>query len=153
MKPPIPGQPYASGHKVYVLLDPRFPRPEDGSDEDYEIRYVGRTRRLRRRLYQHLRNARLRRGNDELGAWIRELGRGGERPRIALVTPCATLHAAQDQEAAVIGQLRRMGYRLCNRQHNTTPTYSRWPRARRLPRGRRLPKGRRLPTGRCLRAA
>ena len=31
MKPPIPGQPHASGHKVYVLLDPRFPR-DDGSD-------------------------------------------------------------------------------------------------------------------------
>ena len=152
MKPPIPGQPHASGHKVYVLLDPRFPRP-DGSDADYEIRYVGRTRRLRRRLYQHLRNARLRRGNDELGAWIRELGREGLRPRIALVTPCATLHDAQDQEAAVIGQLRRMGYRLLNKQHNTTPKRSRWPKGRLLPSGRRLPRGRQLPRGRRLRAA
>ncbi len=144
MKRPEPGAPYASGEKVYVLLDPRFPRPEDGSDADYEIRYAERTKNLRRRLWQHIRNAQLRRGNSDLGAWIRELEREGLRPRIELVTPCPTLHAAQIQEAAVIGQLRRMGYHLLNKQHNTTPAYSRWPRARRLPRGRRLPKGRRL---------
>ena len=153
MKRPEPGGPYASGHKVYVLLDPRFPRPEDGSDEDYEIRYVGRTRRLCRRLSQHIRNARLHRGNEELGAWIRELLALGQRPRIELVTPCATLHAAQVQEAAVIGQLRRIGYRLLNKQHNTDPAYRRLPTTRRLKSGRRLPKGRRLPRGRRLRAA
>ncbi len=152
MKPPEPGGPYASGHKVYALLDPRFPRA-DGSDADYEIRYVGRTKSLRRRLSQHLRNARLGRGNAELGAWIRELEREGLRPRIDLVAPCATEKEAKRTEVSVIRQLRKSGYHLCNRQHNTTPTYSRWPRARRLPRGRKLPIGRRLPTGRRLRAA
>ena len=151
MKRPEPG--YASGEKVYVLLDPRFPRPEDGSDADYEIRYVGRTKNLRRRLWQHIPGAALRRGNSDLGAWIRELGRLGLRPRIELAVPCPTRYAAQVQEAAVIGQLRRMGYRLCNRQHNTAPPSRRWPNARRLPRGRRLTTGRRLPTSRPLRAA
>ena len=144
MKRPEPGGPYASGEKVYVLLDPRFPRPEDGSDADYEIRYVGRTKNLRRRLRQHLRNAQLRRGNAGLGAWIRELEREGLRPRIDLVAPCATEEEAKRAEVSVIRQLRKSDYHLCNRQHNTTPTYSRWPNARRLPKGRKLQRGRRL---------
>ena len=122
---------------------PPLPLP-NGSDWQYEIRYTGRTLNTRRRRWQHIRNAQLRRGNAELGRWIRGLLRLGLRPEIHCLRACPSRYAAEVEESALIRQMRQTGYHLLNRQHNTAPRCRRWPRGRRLPKGRRLPRGRKL---------
>lgn len=119
--------------KLYFLCDPKQNDPGEA------VRYVGISNDTARRFREHLDAARTNKGgNPELRAWIRRLQRRGLRPTMKVYHFEGSLEAMRRQEASVIRQLRRQGATLLNRQHNTTPQYSRWPCQRSLPQGRTL---------------
>jgi hypothetical protein len=88
---------------VYTLIDPR----------DGQVRYVGRTADLARRLadYQGL-NAH---GNGELSDWLYDLRDMGKQVSHAIVHWCENERAAELFEAAHIQKLQFAGMRLLNR--------------------------------------
>lgn len=87
---------------IYALTDPR----------SKEIRYVGWTVNIKRRVYKHCRDARLG-GNTHRDAWLRSLAIAGFSPL------CDVLHSGigtgwAESERYWIQQLRDMGCRLTN---------------------------------------
>jgi len=90
---------------IYTLSDPRTG----------EIRYVGKTTDLKKRLSEHLcKGMKL---NTHLGAWIRLLDAVGVVPEIQAIEHVPTNEPWQEVERFWISSLRFLGFRLVNLHH------------------------------------
>lgn len=92
---------------IYALRDKFVP------DEN---RYIGMTlQRPSQRKAEHLYNARVGRGNKELGAWILCVLEKGGRIEVQVLETCE--EGSLELEAQVIQEKLSQGHRLLNRRH------------------------------------
>lgn len=84
---------------VYGLIDPR----------SGELRYIGKTQNLARRLRQHLQTSELR-ANTYKVHWLRELLTEGLRPTVMILEEAHEGANLNDSEKELIEYFRSLGY-------------------------------------------
>ena len=101
--------------QIYRLVEPGT----EHSPDPY-VRYIGQTTEpLRRRLSQHISDARLgRMDNEAFRAWLSGLLKRGRRPVIELVKTCTSYQQAGLDEVHFIRLCASLFPDLLNEQHN-----------------------------------
>lgn len=91
----------ASHYSIYILLDPRT----------NEVRYVGYTKDITKRLYMHVGNCN---NNSHKSNWIKQLKTLGLRPKPKTLCVLSSFEEALRVEIATIALYRSRGVRLTN---------------------------------------